>query len=233
MVREGKRGGSCWFAVESKTFEISVEVFGKKLRGIIVERSKGFTSWIRFGESNLGCLLEGVEASCRGERGQSSVKRWEDGGRKFRLECRTNDAGRFLLCSVVDSEAKRHCLVFPEGKGFLGGWALLVEKLHSIGIFSRDESREAYTSQKTESKVGASKGKKEKSYVEVVNTREVPREKRLGEAVWIQLGEEDVAKGREFLDRCLVGRWEETGVTNSDLRDMEKWENITGNSKEK
>ena len=87
MVREGKRGGSCWFAVESKTFEISVEVFGKKLRGIIVERSKGFTSWIRFGESNLGCLLEGVEASCRGEGGQSFVKRWEDGGRKFRLEC--------------------------------------------------------------------------------------------------------------------------------------------------
>ncbi|RVW43418.1 Protein SPIRAL1-like 1 [Vitis vinifera] len=123
-------------SVDSKTFEISVEVAGKKQRGIIVERSRGFTSWIRFGESSLGWLLEGVETSCRGEGGQMFVKRWEDGGRKFRLECRTNDAGRFLLCSMVDSEAKRHCLVFPEGKGFLGGWALLAEKLRSIGILS-------------------------------------------------------------------------------------------------
>ena len=188
-----------------------------------MERSRGFTSWIKFGESSLGWLLEGVETSCRGEGGQRFVKRWEDGGRKFRLECRTNDVGRFLLCSVVDSEAKRHCLVFPEGKGFLGGWALLAEKLRSIRILSRDETREADISQKTENKVGASKGKKEKSYVEVVNTREAPREKRLGEAVWIQLGEEDVVKGRDFLDRCLVGSWGETGVSDSDLSDMEKW----------
>ncbi|RVW89830.1 hypothetical protein CK203_034489 [Vitis vinifera] len=63
---------------------------------------------------------------------------------------------------------------------------------------------------------------KEKSYVEVVNTREA-RERRLGEAVWIQLGEEDVGKGREFLDRCLVGSWGETEMTDADLRDMEKW----------
>ncbi|RVX00178.1 hypothetical protein CK203_026678 [Vitis vinifera] len=223
MVRGGKRGGSCWFAVDSKTFEISVEVAGKKQRGIIVERSRGFTSWIRFGESSLGWLLEGVETSCRGEGGQRFVKRWEDGGRKFRLECRTNDAGRFLLCSVVDSEAKRHCLVFPEGKGFLGGWALLAEKLRSIGILSRDENREAEIPHKTESKNGAPKGMKEKSYVEVVNTREAPRERRLGETVWIQLGEEDVGKGREFLDRCLVGSWGETEMTDADLRDMEKW----------
>ena len=61
---------------------------------------------------------------------------------------------------MVDSEAKRHCLVFPEGKGFLGGWALLAEKLRSIGILSRDETREADISHKTESKVGASRGRK-------------------------------------------------------------------------
>ncbi|RVX14549.1 hypothetical protein CK203_017111 [Vitis vinifera] len=169
--------------VDSKTFEISMEVSGKKQRGIIVERSRGFTSWIRFGESSLGWLLEGVETSCRGEGGQRFVKRWEDGGRKFRLECRTNDAG----------------------------------------ILSRDETREEEIPHKTESKDGAPKGMKVKSYVEAVNTREVPRERRLGEAVWIQLGEEDVGKGREFLDSCLVGRWGETEMTDADLRDMEKW----------
>ena len=38
-----KRGGRCWFAVDSKSFEISVEVYGERLKGIIVERSRGFT----------------------------------------------------------------------------------------------------------------------------------------------------------------------------------------------
>ena len=41
------KGGKCWFAVESKTLEISIEVVQGKLRGTILERSKGFSSWIR------------------------------------------------------------------------------------------------------------------------------------------------------------------------------------------
>ena len=61
-----KGGGRCWFAVDSKSFEISVEVFGERCKGIIVERSRGFTSWVRFGSFSLCCLLEGVEACCRG-----------------------------------------------------------------------------------------------------------------------------------------------------------------------
>ena len=40
---------------------------------------------------------------------------------------------------MVDSDAKRHCLEFSEGKGFLGGWTLLAEKLRSLGILTRDE----------------------------------------------------------------------------------------------
>lgn len=38
------RGGSCWFAVESKSFDISIEVVVGKLRGIIEERERGFSS---------------------------------------------------------------------------------------------------------------------------------------------------------------------------------------------
>ena len=66
-VRGGLKGGKCWFAVESKTFEISIEVVRRKPRGIILERSKDLSSWIRFGEKSLSYLLEGVEAWCRGE----------------------------------------------------------------------------------------------------------------------------------------------------------------------
>ncbi|RVW28385.1 hypothetical protein CK203_109066 [Vitis vinifera] len=78
----------------------------------------------------------------------------------------------------------------------------LIRKQRDIAWCSRKGS---IYFQKTESKVGASKGKKEKSYVEVVNTREVPREKRLGEAVWIQLGEEDVAKEGSFWTAAWLG----------------------------
>ena len=71
----------------------------------------------------------------RGESSSRRLKVWEEGGRKFRLDCYTNKAGRFLLCSVRDVEAKKFCLVFPEGKGLVGGWFLLAKKgpwsLHS------------------------------------------------------------------------------------------------------
>ena len=113
---EGKgapKGGKSWFAVESKTFEISIEEIGGKLRGVILERSKGFSSWIKFGEKSFSSLLEGVEDWCREESSSRRLRVWEEGGRKYRLECRSNVAGRYLLCSVRDVEAKRFCLVFP------------------------------------------------------------------------------------------------------------------------
>lgn len=52
------KGGKCWFAVESKSFEISIEEVKGRLRGTIWERSKGLSSWIRFGEKGLSFLLE-------------------------------------------------------------------------------------------------------------------------------------------------------------------------------
>ena len=129
-----KVGGSCWFAVESKSFEISVEDVGGKLRGIILERCRGFFLWIRFGESSLRCLLEGVEVYCREESFGRGVRSWEEEERKFRLERCSNKAGRFILCSVRDVEAKRFCFVFSEGRGILGGWVKLAEKLCSLGV---------------------------------------------------------------------------------------------------
>lgn len=120
--------------MESKSFEISVEVSRGKLRGVILERSKGFSSQIRFGELSLQCLLEGVEDWCREDTGKRLVNGWEDGERKYRLEKRPNEVGRFILCSVWDLEAKKFCLVFLEGKGFAGGWTTLAEKLGSLGI---------------------------------------------------------------------------------------------------
>ncbi|RVW52772.1 hypothetical protein CK203_076653 [Vitis vinifera] len=129
------------FAVDSKSFEISMDVFGEKLKGIIVERSKGLTSWIKFGSLSLCCLLEEWRPIVGVSLFQRFVKSWEDGGRKFKLESRANEAGRFLLSFVVDSETKRHCLMFPKGKGILGGWVFLAEKLRSLRVSTRDEPR--------------------------------------------------------------------------------------------
>ena len=108
------KGGKCWFAVESKTFEISIEVVRGKLRGTILERSKGFSSWIRFGEKSLSLLLEGVEAWCRGGSNLRHLKVWEEGGRKFRLDCRSNVAGRFLHCSVKMWKQRNFVLFFQK-----------------------------------------------------------------------------------------------------------------------
>ena len=126
------KGGKGWFAVESKTFEISIEEVRGKWRGIILERSKGFSSWIKFGEKTLSYLLEGVEDWCRGESSSRCLKVWEEGGRKFRLECHSNETGRFLLCSVRDLEAKRR-----EGEDKVvwtasRSGAFLVKSLYSI-----------------------------------------------------------------------------------------------------
>ena len=92
-----------------------MEMIGRRLRGVISEKHKGFSSWIRFGESSLSLLLDGVESCCRQEVKGKCVKRWEENGRKLCLESRANGAGRYLLCLVLDLEAKRFCIVISEG----------------------------------------------------------------------------------------------------------------------
>ena len=81
-----------------------VEDLGGKLKGCIWGRSKGVSSWIRFGEASLRCLLDGVEACCREVNNRDWAIGWEEGNRKYRLERRLNEVGRFILCSVRDIE---------------------------------------------------------------------------------------------------------------------------------
>ena len=135
------RGGKCWLAIELEMFEVSLEEVRGKLRGTIVERSRGFSSWIRFGVASLRKFLEGLEECCREEKKGRLVKVWEEEGRKFRLERRENGAGRYILCFVVDVETKRFCLVVPEGKGLLGGWAFFAEKLRALGVVTQEEAK--------------------------------------------------------------------------------------------
>ena len=72
------RGGYCRFAMESKSFNLSVEVVGRNLRGVIEARGKGLSTWIRFGDLGLRYLLEGVEHCCRDEDLVRWSKAWEE-----------------------------------------------------------------------------------------------------------------------------------------------------------
>ena len=128
-----------WFAVEAKSFEITVEGAGKKTKYVITERSRGYVSWICFGEEGLFYLLKNVEECLNAPTLVRRSLVWSEYGRLFRLECKENKDGRFLLCSAKDVEGKNHRLFFPEGRGFLNGWALLAEKLRGLGIKRQEE----------------------------------------------------------------------------------------------
>ena len=110
-------------------FEIKIEEKGKKLRGCIWERSKGVTSWIKFGDLRFRHLLLGIEDCEKISRNLDWFTRWEEDGRLYKLERCLNNVGSFILCSVGDSCAKWFCLCLLEGKGFLKSWSLMIEKL--------------------------------------------------------------------------------------------------------
>ena len=126
--------GKTWFPVEAKTFEISIEEKSKKLRGCIWERCKGATSWVRFGESSLQRLLLGIEDCDMISRNQDWFANWEEEGRCYKLERRSNNAGNFLYCSVRDAGWKRFGICIPEGRGLVRGWKIMAEKLRSLGV---------------------------------------------------------------------------------------------------
>ena len=85
--------GKTWFAIEAKSFEISIEEKGKKLRGCIWERCKGATSWVRFGDLSLQHLLLGIEDCDKISRNQDWFAKWEEEGRRYKLERCSNNAG--------------------------------------------------------------------------------------------------------------------------------------------
>ena len=187
------RGGKCWVAIESKTFEVSIEEVRGKLKGTIVERSRGLSSWIRFGALSLRKLLEGFEGCCREEKEGRMVKVWEEEGRKFRLERRVNGAGRYVLCSVVDVETKGFCFVFRQGKGLLEGWAILAEKLRALGVVTQEEVKiEEALRVESKTKVVTIEGKDERCLGKKVEDEkktfvDVAKELtgRLGDALWL------------------------------------------------
>ena len=96
------------------------------------------------------------------------------------MERRTNEAGRFILYSVCDLEAKRFCLIFPEGKRLSGGWNILAEKLREVGVAPFGGLKDPLSLEVL---------KKEKK-LEPRTFADVAKSKmgRLGDKVWLEMG---------------------------------------------
>ena len=149
------------------------------------------------------------------ERKGRLAKVWEEEGRKFKVERRENGAGRYILCSVIDVESKRFCLVVPEGKGIPGGWALFAEKLRELGVATQEEvkvkeasrgeskSERVLIENKEESCIEKKAMGGKKSYADV--TKE-PAGKQ-GDALWLQVGGGELRNREKGLGKCLVGSW--------------------------
>ncbi|RVW44889.1 hypothetical protein CK203_109629 [Vitis vinifera] len=110
----GKRGGSCWFAVDSKSFEISMDVLGKKLKGLL---------WKEI-EDSLRGLGSGTPA-CAGY-----WKEWRlAAGVERKFLHRSDENKRSLKSekakgSSVATTGRRRCV---KGKGVVGtvlGWKM-------------------------------------------------------------------------------------------------------------
>ena len=81
-----------------------------------------------------------MEACCRDVGLSRWSKWWKEGNRLFMLECRENEAGRFLFCKVVTTESKSFSLVFLKRKGNHGGSFILDEKLRLLGVHFFEEN---------------------------------------------------------------------------------------------
>ena len=210
-MREDERNGN-WFAIEAKFFEFTMEGEGKKTKCFIIERSRGIASWIRFGVEGMNNLLTGVE-ECR--KVFAPARRpfvWRENERSFRLECKENNAGRFLLCYATDVEGKKHMLFFPEGRGFLNGWALLAEKIRGSGLKPLQEEKPMRNATVEPTKeVGKERKCLSKNKVLFGGHPEVKVGDEGGSkeenAVWVDDGDCGFGKELGLLQCCLIVKW--------------------------
>ena len=68
--------------------------------------------WIYFGKEGAKILLKSVVSFRVDADNNKKGVGWCENGRRYRLEMRKNEHGRFLICSATDLDGKRQT-VFP------------------------------------------------------------------------------------------------------------------------
>ena len=118
-------------------------------------------------------------------------------------------------------EGKKFCLVFPEGKGLVGGWLLLAKKLRALGV-STPAVRDNFPAVPTSDKVGSSvKGleKESGSFAEVVKRKAG----ELGDSLRVHLGDRELLCREEQLGHCLVGCFGGSLESIPPLPSLKRW----------
>ena len=177
---------------------------GRKAKVFITERSRGRSSWIRFGKG-VKILIKGVETFASGGAGRNGEGlEWKENERRYSLKLRKNERGRFILCSVADLDEKWYGLSFPEGNGLRNGWSLLVEALQvlgmkeDIGIYSKPAK--SILPRKTEKD-------KEGLNQNLNRAKTTIQESEKQDTIWIDISE-SISKGNlGMLKNGLVGGW--------------------------
>ena len=92
--------------ISTKSFEISLEGEGSKLKGFVTERRKGFVSWIQLGEAGSKNHLKGVETIRKEDSKVKRIFNGKENGRSCRLENCENErwAGFFFSRSLMVME---------------------------------------------------------------------------------------------------------------------------------
>ena len=165
-------------------------------------------------------------------RKQEWFANWEEGGRSYKLERRSNKAGNYLYCSVRDAGWKRFVICIPEGKGLVKGWKMMAEKLRSLGVgFKRLERQKTYD--REERKVPEkSILDTNKSFVQAVTGTGLGKSE---EAVRVRVGKNEVEERLVQLESSLVGWWGGGTSPIPDLKSLKQraWQarKVTGSMK--
>ena len=173
-------------------------------------------------------LLMGVEECCRVFVPARRPFVWRENGRSFRLESKENNAGRFFLCSVTNVEGKKLRSFFPEGRGFLNGWALLAEKIRGLGFKPLQENKPMRIAT-----IESSKGEGKKSTCLSINKvicgghsalkAEDEGGNSVENAVWVEVGDCVSGKALGPLQYCLIGKWKTKPEPYPAAKEVEAW----------
>ncbi|RVX11624.1 hypothetical protein CK203_015802 [Vitis vinifera] len=195
------------------------------LKGCIWERSRGLSLGLDLGRLVFVVFWKALKPVVeRWMIKDGLLNGWRD-NRKFRMERRLNKAGRFILCSVRDMEAKRYSIIFPEGKGQASGWNALAVRLRGLGVTPTEGLKISNVPEIPVKPKGVlkvqwkEKGVEMKSFAEAVKSS--PR--RAGESVWLEVGENEVRGRLEHLKHCLIGRWGSASVPPPELDFVRSW----------
>ena len=192
---------------------------GKQARVIITERRWGRMSWIYFGKEGAKILLKSV-VSIRvdAEKNKKGVG-WCENGRRYRLEMRKNEHGRFLICSATDLDGKRHRLFFPEGNGLINGWIMLENGLQAVGQKEvRGDSEKAAKMLAN----GNSEEQKEGVISEISTDLMYPGRSKQ-EIIWVNTSEYNPKGVLGLLKYGIVGRWKTLPITAQTIPEVTDW----------